>query len=54
MYLNELKLESIKISFSVIRNRWFVEGLFSAFVPISMLFSAMGMVIFREHWGMAL
>jgi hypothetical protein len=54
LYLNELKLESRGISFSVIRNRWYVEGLFSEFVPISRLFFAVGMAILREDWGMAL
>jgi hypothetical protein len=38
----------------VIRDRWYVEGLFSEFVPISRLFFATGMATLREHWGMAL
>jgi hypothetical protein len=54
LYLNELKLECREISFAVIKSRWYVEGLFSEFVPRRRLFFATGMAILREHWGMAL
>jgi hypothetical protein len=54
MYLNEVKLEPIKMSFSAIRNRWYIERFFSTFLPINVLLSAIGIAGFREHRGMTL